>query len=179
MSVEEKGGARLRQVSKKTNESEPLMTCRKVSRRCQNREGVIGPGLGRTKTCLRSNWHRHEGGVILMQALVRNVGTCRPDAKGEVQANSLRKNESTDAGHRDGGVVHSREEGPVMGSDRRNASAALLWGQPVKGSPIHGQSETVLHCKAKVWEAYKRVKANRGAAGSRWPIDYGIRERLE
>ena len=56
--------------------------------------------------------------MTLNQALVRNVGTCRPDAKGEAQADSLRKDESTDAGHRDG-VVRSRVEGPVMGLDRR------------------------------------------------------------
>ena len=29
---------------------------------------------------------RHKGGVNLNQALVRNVGTCRPDAKGETPA---------------------------------------------------------------------------------------------
>lgn len=28
---------------------------------------------------------RHGGGVILIQARVRNVGTCGPDAKGEIQ----------------------------------------------------------------------------------------------
>jgi len=28
---------------------------------------------------------RHEGGVTSMQAVVWNVGTCRPDAKGETQ----------------------------------------------------------------------------------------------
>jgi hypothetical protein len=128
VSVEEKGGERLRQVSvKKTNESEPLMTCRKVSKRCQNRDGVIGPGLGWTKPAYGPTGIRHEGGVILMQASVRNVGTCRPDAKGEVQANSLRKNESTDAGHRGGGV-HSREEGPVMGSDRRDVVVQPCYG---------------------------------------------------
>ena len=52
------------------------------------------------------------------QALVRNSGTCRPDAKGAAQADSLRKGQSTDAGHR-GGAVRSRGEGPVMGLDRR------------------------------------------------------------
>jgi hypothetical protein len=61
---------------------------------------------------------RHKGGVTLIQALVRNLGTCRPDAKGEIQAEGLRKNESTDAGHRDGDV-RSRDDGPVMGLDRR------------------------------------------------------------
>ena len=61
---------------------------------------------------------RHKGGVTLIQALVRNLGTCRPDAKGEIQAEGLRKDESTDAGHR-GGDARSRVEGPVMGLDRR------------------------------------------------------------
>ncbi len=61
---------------------------------------------------------RHKGGVNLIQALVRNLGTCRPDVKGEIQAEGLRKDESTDAGHR-GGDVCSRVEGPVMGLDRR------------------------------------------------------------
>ena len=61
---------------------------------------------------------RHEGGVILNQALVRNVGTCRPDAKGEIQADRIREGESTEAGHR-GGVARSRAESSVMELDRR------------------------------------------------------------
>ena len=52
------------------------------------------------------------------QALVRNSGTCRPDAKGEAQVDSLHEGQSTDAGHR-GGVVRSRVEGSVMELDRR------------------------------------------------------------
>jgi len=46
-------------------------------------------------------------------------GNCRPDAKEEAQAGSPRKSQSTDAGHRDG-AVRSRDEGPVMGLDRRD-----------------------------------------------------------
>jgi hypothetical protein len=38
----------------------------------------------------------------LIQALVRNVGTCRPDVKGETQMGGPHKGESTDAGHRGG-----------------------------------------------------------------------------
>jgi hypothetical protein len=34
--------------------------------------------------------------VTLNQALVRNSGTCRPDAKGEAQADGLREGESTE-----------------------------------------------------------------------------------
>ena len=33
---------------------------------------------------------RHEGGVNLAQALLRNVGTCRSDAKGEIQVEDPR-----------------------------------------------------------------------------------------
>ena len=119
VSVDGKGGARLRQVRiEETNASEPLMTCRKVSKRCQNREltSVPGKGWGELADCPIGI--RHEGGVTMIQALVRNAGTCRPDAKGEAQADSIREGESTDAGHR-GGVARSRVEGSVMGLDRR------------------------------------------------------------
>ena len=119
MSVAGKGGAGLRQVRiKKTNASEPLMTCRKTLHDVEtgietlSREGGGGgPAYGSTGV-------RHEGGVILIQAWVRNVGTCRPDAKGDAQVGSPRKRPSTEAGHR-GGVARSREERSVMEPDRR------------------------------------------------------------
>jgi hypothetical protein len=61
------------------------------------------------------------GGVNSDQALLWNVGTCRPDVKGDVQAGDPRKDQSTEAGHRDG-AVRSRDEGAVMGLDRRDCS---------------------------------------------------------
>ena len=61
--------------------------------------------------------------MTLIQALVRNSGTCRPDAKGAAQAETIRKSQSTDAGHRGGGA-RSRVEGSVMGLDRRGA---VVW----------------------------------------------------
>lgn len=61
--------------------------------------------------------------MTLFQALVRNVGTCRPDAKGDIQAVSRRKDQSTNAGHR-GGNARSREEGIVMALDRRGV---VIW----------------------------------------------------
>jgi len=39
--------------------------------------------VGKTAYCLSGV--RHKGGVNLIQALVRNVGSCRPDVKGEAQ----------------------------------------------------------------------------------------------
>ena len=121
-----KGGSKLRQVRlEETNASEPLMTCRNVFRRRRNRDLDFYPAS--------KDWEvpadcpigvRHEGGVTLRQASMRNTGTCRPDAKGATQAAGSRKGLSTEAGHR-GGDVRSREEGPVMGLDRRGVVIRL------------------------------------------------------
>ncbi len=80
---------------------------------------------------------RHEGSVTLTQALERNVGTCRPAAKGEAQAVSLRKSESIDAGHR-GGVVRSRAEGSVMGLDRRGVVVQLCSAGNLQEEDLRG-----------------------------------------
>ena len=117
MSVVGKGGAGLRQVRiKKTNASEPLMTCRKTLDGVEtgietlSREGGGGgPAYGSTGV-------RHEGGVILIQAWVRNVGTCRPDAKGDAQVGSPRKRLSTEADRR-GGVVRGYRAGNSQEED--------------------------------------------------------------
>ncbi len=85
VSVSEKAGA-TRQVSAgKANASEPLKTCRK-------RRDVTETGfqlLARERTrgvpadC--SSGGRHGDGASPAQALVRNVGTCRLDVKGDLQ----------------------------------------------------------------------------------------------
>jgi hypothetical protein len=73
--------------------------------------------------------------VNLDQALVGNVGTCRPDAKGETQVGSTHEGESTDAGHRDG-LTRSSVEVPVMEMERRgwiiwpNCLANQRWEEP-------------------------------------------------
>jgi len=92
-------------------------------------------GRGKPADC--STGARHEGGVTLVQASVRNVGTCRPDAKEEAQADSLREGESTDAGHRDGDV-RSRDEGPVMGLDRRSVVVQLRRARNLQGDDARG-----------------------------------------
>ena len=64
-----------------------------------------------------------------------NVGTCRPDAKGETQMGGPHKGERTDAGHR-GGAARSRGEGSVMELDRRGSVVQLYlqvnqqWEEP-------------------------------------------------
>jgi hypothetical protein len=103
------------------------MTCRKVPWRRRNQERISLLGQG---------WEvpddtgvRHEGGVTVIRASMRNVRTCRSDVKGAGQAGSPCK--STKAEHR-GGVARSREEGSVMELERR----VVRWdcdGQPVTG----------------------------------------------
>ena len=70
---------------------------------------------------------RHEGGVTLHLAFVWNVGTCRLDAKGDIQMGSPRQEKSTEARHR-GGAARIRVEGSVMGLDRRGCVVQLLSG---------------------------------------------------
>jgi hypothetical protein len=78
---------------------------------------------------------RHEGGVTLRRAFARNVGTCRPDAKGAIQAGGPREDRSTEAGHRDG-AARSSAEGSVMGPEQRGCivqpwpGANQRWEEP-------------------------------------------------
>jgi hypothetical protein len=68
-----------------TNESEPSKTCRKTQDDVET-GAVMRPwdeGRGEPVEC--STGVRHRGGVNVDLALVRNVRTCRPDAKGEAQ----------------------------------------------------------------------------------------------
>ncbi len=94
-------------------------------------DGVKTGGGGRLGTSLGGDLKtgpggtRLGGGVNLDQALSRNVGTCRPDVKGEDQVGNPREILSTDAGHR-GRTVRSSDEGPVMGLERRGCGV-LLW----------------------------------------------------
>ena len=46
---------------------------------------VVNPGRVHEKPVACVGGTRHKGGVTLDQALVRNVGTCRLDDKGEIQ----------------------------------------------------------------------------------------------
>ena len=121
-----------------TNASEPLMTCRNVFNRRRNRDLDFCPaGKGWEMPADGPTGVRHEGGVTSRQASVRNAGTCRPDVKGETQAVSSREGLSTDAGYR-GGDVRSRDEGPVMGLDRRGVVIGLYPAGNLEGEDPHG-----------------------------------------
>ncbi len=74
------------------------------------------------------------------------------------------KGESTEAGHR-GGVTRSSEEGPVMGLERRGDIVWLYRWSTRDGRNLMDKAKPFCISKRGVWEAYKRVKANQGAAG--------------
>ena len=90
--------------------------------------------------------------------------TLLPDAKGEAASGSNREGESTDAGRRDG-AARSSVEGSVMGLERRGCvvqpRSQANWKQEEPAS----EAKPFKIPKREVWEAFKRVKANQGAAG--------------
>lgn len=88
VSVGEKAPYRRQVRYGKTNESEPLMTRRKAIHSTPKPGGVVGPGSVQALPAYGLSGVRCRGGVIPSQVLVWNVGTCRPDAKGEWQAGS-------------------------------------------------------------------------------------------
>ena len=69
----------------KTNESEPLMTCRKRRDAIETELQLLARDEARGEPVDCPSDGRHEGGVSPAQALVWNVGTFRLDAKGELQ----------------------------------------------------------------------------------------------
>ena len=135
VSVAGKGGSKSCQVrSGETSASEPLMTCRNSQDDVETGGMVVAPGTSSGGALEPGpGGIRLGGGVNPDQALLWNAGTCRPDVKGEAQAGEPRKGESTDAGHRDG-AVSSRDEGSIMGLDRRGCGILpRTYGQPVTG----------------------------------------------
>ena len=87
VSVAGKVGTRSRQVgSGEASESKPLMKCRNALDDVETGGGRFSRDKhgSRPESC--PGGIRHVGGAKPDQALVRNVRTCRPDAKGAVQA---------------------------------------------------------------------------------------------
>ena len=110
---------------RETSASEPLMTCRKRIDDVETGEKSLPRDeSGGWPDCCPDGI-RHEGGVTLGLARARNVGTCRPDVKGAIQAGGPREDRSTDAGHR-GGAARSSDEGSVMELERRGC-VVQLW----------------------------------------------------
>ena len=75
-----------RQVrTRKANASEPLMSCRKIHNRHRKQTSFAVCDEVQQGPVYWLGGVRHEGGVNLVQASVRNVGTCRLDGKGAIQ----------------------------------------------------------------------------------------------
>jgi len=123
--------------TEKTNESEPLMKSRNVLERRRNRGKVVVPGEVQEARVFCLDDVRLEGGVTLDQAHIWNMGTCRPDVKGDTRAGDPRKGQSTDAGHR-GGAVRSRNEGAVMALDRRGCGVQPRSSANRSREELHG-----------------------------------------
>src|SRR5215468_9308121 len=87
-----------------------------------------------------------------------------PRCKGRRPSGENRKDQSTDAGHR-GGAARSRVEGPVMGLDRRGCIVQLRPRANRYGRSSVAKAKPFDIPKREVWEAFKKVKANQGAAG--------------
>jgi len=73
--------------------------------------------------------------VILTQALVRNVGTCHLDDKGEIRTGSPRKEKRTNAGYR-GGAARSSVEVSERTWSKGAASSGRYHGSTRKGRSL-------------------------------------------
>ena len=94
VSVEEKAGRRAGQVrSTETSVSEPLKTCRKFLGDVKTGGSFVNPGAVWAEPVDCPHGVRHGGGVTVLWALVRNGGTCRSDAKGELRVGSPHERE--------------------------------------------------------------------------------------
>ena len=84
--------------------------------------------------------------------------------KGEAASGSNREGESTDAERR-GGAARSGVEGPVMGLERRGCVVRPWPLANWKQEELVDEAKPFKIPKREVWEAFKHVKANQGAAG--------------
>lgn len=117
VSVKEKAQHRLCQVgTEKTNESEPLMKCREVINNIKTERQSLARDKSRKCLIIGLDGVRHEDGVSSVQALVRNVGTCRLDVKGEVQADETVRTRVP--------MLGTGAEQPVVAMKRVNARRA-------------------------------------------------------
>jgi hypothetical protein len=94
--------------TEKTNASEPPMRCRKRRNVTETRLQSLAWDDVEAKPVYGLDGDRHKGGVISVQALAWNVGTCRHDAKGKAQGAAPRGS-NPDAWHRDGSTRSSVE----------------------------------------------------------------------
>ena len=102
--------------------------------------------------------------MILFQALVWNLGTCRLDAKGAIQVGTTHKNLSTDARH-GGGHFRISDEVSVMEMELRDLVAQFNSSCHPNRKEQLNQTKSFCISKDIVWKAYEDVKANDGGPG--------------
>jgi len=88
----------------------------------------------------------------------------RGGVKGQATSGSNREGESTDAQRRDGAACIS-DEGFVMELERRGCVVQPRPRANWKREESVDEAKPFKIPKREVWEAFKRVKANQGAAG--------------
>ena len=86
------------------------------------------------------------------------------DDNGEATSGRNHKGESTDAEFR-GGTARSSDEVPEIGMEQRGCAMEPNSTVNPKGEELMKAAKPFLISKREVWEAYQRVKANKGAAG--------------
>jgi len=93
-------------------------------------------------------------------------GKSYKDAKGKAQAGKTPVRPNTDDLY-EIGLSHSSEEAPVMGVERRAevTQLRLPLTTPKGGRDSGPETKSIPITKRMIWEAYKKVKKNKGAAG--------------
>ena len=126
-----------RQVgARKANASEPLMSCRNTSRRDRNQALLEAWDKVQRKPADGLDDRRQRDGASLVQAFMRNVGTWRSDAKGDVpEARTLRTRVPMQSAGADQLVV-AMKPGNAGGAKGLNCPAAGV-RQPARGG-AHG-----------------------------------------
>ncbi len=93
-------------------------------------------------------------------------GKSYKDAKGKAQAGQTPVRLNTDALY-ETGLSHSSEESPVMGVERRAGVTQLRLPltTPKGGRDSGAETKSIPITKRMIWESYKKVRKNKGAAG--------------
>jgi len=89
------------------------------------------------------------------------------DEKGNAQAGQTLVRQNTDAMY-DGGLSRSSDEAPVMGVERRAEVIQLelpLTTLKYRGRNNVTETKSIPITKRMIWEAYKKVRSNKGTAG--------------
>ena len=94
---------------------------------------VVGPGRVQTIPVYGLFDVRRGGGVILCQALLGNVGTCRLDDKGDIRGRRTSKDKSTNARHSGGSACSS-----VDAVERPRSKGAESFGRLSKPTHVWG-----------------------------------------